>query len=280
MYDRTHCHHNRVRATTLLLVLTGLVLACGGLMGGALGLVLALGPAVALAAATYFCSDRIALGSVRAVPVSEAKHPELFSLVRELATAMRLPIPAVHVAPSVAPNAFVVGRTRRSATLCVTEGLLALLPPQELRTVLAHELAHVAHRDILVSSLAAALATVLMSAGRVRPRPVGVALFLVLVPLTASLLHLAVRRTREYDADATAARVTGDPMALACALRRLEIATSRVPLPAMAGLRGTAALMIASPFRVRGPARVLSTHPSTRKRVARLEELAGDRCPL
>lgn len=290
MHDRSQCHRNQLKTTVLLAVLSGLVLIVGRSLGGRAGLTVALFLAVAMNAAAYFWSDRMALRSMRAYPVSEADHPELCRMVRELSTTMRLPIPAVYVSPTPTPNAFTTGRDPRHSAVCVTEGLLALLDRRELRAVLGHELGHVANRDILVSSVAAALASMIMYAaqfawllpfGRADDgddgdgSPVTALAMLVLGPVAASLLQLAVTRSREYDADIVSARVTGDPLALANALRKLELATREHPLPAAPELRSTAALMIASPFRARGLVRLFSTHPPTRKRIARLENLAG-----
>ncbi|MGW5359029.1 M48 family metalloprotease [Actinopolymorpha pittospori] len=290
MHDRSQCHRNQLKTTVLLAVLSGLVLIVGRSLGGRAGLTVALFLAVAMNAAAYFWSDRMALRAMRAYPVSEADHPELCRMVRELSTTMRLPIPAVYVSPTPTPNAFTTGRNPRHSTVCVTEGLLALLDRRELRAVLGHELGHVANRDILVSSVAAALASMIMYVaqfawllpfGRADDgddgdgSPVTALAMLVLGPVAASLLQLAVTRSREYDADIVSARVTGDPLALANALRKLELATREHPLPAAPELRSTAALMIASPFRARGLVRLFATHPPTRKRIARLEDLAG-----
>ncbi|MEQ7125407.1 M48 family metalloprotease [Actinopolymorpha sp. B11F2] len=299
MHDRAHCHRNQLKTTMLLASLSVLLILGGGAVGGRVGLVVACGLALAMNAGAYFASDRIALLSMRAYPVSEADHPELCRIVRELATAMRLPIPAVYVSATATPTAFATGRNPRRSTICVTQGLLRLLDQRELRAVIGHELGHVASRDILISSVASALASMIMSAvqcawrvrfGRTHPAwpgpagrsvrgvgPVGLLLLLVLGPLAASLLRVAITRSREYAADRTSARITGDPLALADALRKLESTTRRVPLPADPALRSTAALMIASPFRQSGFGRLFSTHPSTRDRVRRLEYLAGVR---
>jgi heat shock protein HtpX len=297
MHDREHCHRNQLKTTMLLGSLSVLVILAGSAVGGRIGLVVAGGLALAMNAGAYFASDRIVLRSMRAYPVSEADHPELCRIVRELATTMRLPIPAVYVSAVATPTAFATGRNPRRSTICVTQGMLRLLDARELRAVIGHELGHVASRDILISSVAAALASMIMSTvqfvWRVRsrrthplggcgptvapPRPVGLLLLLVLGPLAASLLRLAITRSREYAADRTSARVTGDPLALADALRKLESTTRLVPLPADPALRSTAALMIANPFRQSGFVRFFSTHPSTRDRIARLEHLAGGR---
>jgi heat shock protein HtpX len=274
----------------LLAVLSGLLLFAGLWLGGAAGLLVAAVVASALNACAYFGSDRIALRSMRARPASEADRPELCGLVRELATAMRLPIPAVYVSPTVTPTAFTSGRNPRRATICVTEGLLALLDPRELRGVIGHELGHIASRDILVSTVAAAVASMMMYAAQVdwrlhrgrgrgrlpvRARPIGAILLLLLAPPAASVVRLAITRSREYAADATSARVTGDPLALANALRKLELTTRQHPLPAEPELRSVAALMIMDPFGARGLGQLLSTHPPARERIERLETLGG-----
>jgi heat shock protein HtpX len=307
MHDRAYCHRNQLNATMLLASLSVLLILGGAAVGGRIGLVVACALALAMNAGAYFASDRIALRSMRAYPVSEADHPELCRIVRELATTMRLPIPAVYVSGTATPTAFATGRNPRRSTICVTQGLLRLLDQRELRAVIGHELGHVASRDILISSVASALASMIMSAvqcawrlrfrrthnvagsplGPLQParslQPVrgvglvGLVLLLILGPLAASLLRVAITRSREYAADRTSARITGDPLALADALRKLEATTRRVPLPPDPALRSTAALMIANPFGQSGFVRLFSTHPSTRDRVRRLEDLAGVR---
>jgi heat shock protein HtpX len=292
MDDRAHCHRNQIKTTLILVVVSVLLVVVGRAVAGRVGLALAIVLALAVNLGAYFWSDRIALRSMRAYPVSEANRPELCRLVRELATTMRLPIPAVYVSPVSTPNAFTTGRNPRRSAICVTEGLLRILDRRELRAVLGHELGHVASRDILVSSVAAALASMILylarfawfvearaarrgRRGRRRPGSVGRVLLVVLGPLAATLLHLAITRSREYAADVTSARVTGDPASLASALRKIDAAVRRTPLPAIPELRSTAALMIANPFREGGLMRLFSTHPPTRDRVARLEALAG-----
>lgn len=294
MDDRAHCHRNQIKTTLILVVVSALLLIVGRMLGGRVGFALAMVLALAVNLGAYFWSDRIVLRSMRAYPVSEANRPELCRLVRELATTMRLPIPAVYVSPISTPNAFATGRNPRRSAICVTEGLLSVLDRRELRAVLGHELGHVASRDILVSSVAAALASMILyvarfawfvesrahgrRGGRLRVRRtggVGRVLLLVLGPLAATLLHLAITRSREYAADVTSARVTGDPASLASALRKIDAAVRQAPLPTVPELRSTAALMIANPFRERGLMRLFATHPPTRERVARLEALAG-----
>ena len=162
MQANAHCQRNQLKTTIILVTASGLVLLVGYGVGGRVGLTVALGLALAMNGAAFFWSDRIALRSMRAVPVSEAQYPELCRIVRELSTTMRLPIPAVYVSPVSTPNAFATGRNPRHSAVCVTSGLLKLLDPRELRAVIGHELGHVANRDILVSSVAAALASMIM----------------------------------------------------------------------------------------------------------------------
>lgn len=272
----------------LLAGVAALALVVGTLLAGAIGLFLALAVASVVTVIAYFGSDRIALRSMRAYAVGEASRPELCRIVAETAKAMRLPMPAVYVSPVRSPNAFAAGRNPRRSAICVTDGLLALLDARQLRAVIAHELAHVRNRDILVSSVAAALGSMIMYVAYFAwllpfgdaddddsANPIGALLLVLLGPVAATLIRLAVARSREYNADLMAAQVTGDPLALADALRTIEHATSRLPLPHLPGLRSTAALMIADPFRRAGIPALFTTHPPTSQRIARLEALAG-----
>lgn len=281
--------HNGLRTAALLGVLSALILLAGRLAGGAGGLLLAFVVALAVNGLAYFFSDRIALRSVRARPVSEWEAPALYALVRELATAARMPMPRLYVSPTPAPNAFAAGRSPRHAAVCVTVGILGLLDRRELRAVLGHELSHVANRDILLASVAGALASivtllanlaqlaVLFGGGRGDDREGGVLgalLLLVLGPVAAALVQLAISRSREYAADAAGALLTGDPGGLASALRRLDSGTRARPLAPSPQLRPTSALMIANPFGgARGTARLFSTHPPLAERIARLEAM-------
>lgn len=275
------------RATALLAGLSGVFLLVGSLFG-VVGLVGAVVLSALIHAYAWLASDRIVLRAMRAYPVSEARQPALYRIVRELSTASRLPMPRLYLSPTAAPNAFATGRDPRHAVICCTEGLLDLLDERELRCVLAHEIAHVERRDTLVCSVAAALATGVLSGAQLSwllsgdgdddgGGIAGAVMMLVLGPLAAVLLRMAVQRSREYDADVASAALTGDPLGLAAALRALDRRVRELPLRPEPGLRAASALMVVNPFRPDLVGRLFGTHPATTERVARLEALAGYR---
>lgn len=279
-----HVHGNVLRTALVIAVFSCFILAIGAAAGGTGGLAIAVVVALAASAVAFFCSERIALSAMRARPVSEWEYPQLCRLVRELSTAARVPVPRVYVSPALQPNAFAAGRSRRRAVICCTEGILRSLEPDELRAVLAHEMSHVQSKDILVSSVAAGMATVitflaslawLLPFGRGGGRLLKLLFMMVLGPVAALVIQLAVARSREYQADAAGSRMTGDPLALARALRKIELGTDAYPLVAAGQLAAAGHLMIVGPFRSSGLGRLFSTHPPVAERVRRLESLAG-----
>ncbi|HEX6197476.1 MAG TPA: zinc metalloprotease HtpX [Jiangellaceae bacterium] len=277
-------HRNGLKTAALLGLLSALIVVIGASFGTT-GLVLGFFVAIAVNGYAYFRSDRMALRAMRAYPVSEAEQPVMYRIVRELSTSARKPMPRLYVSPTAAPNAFATGRNPVNAAVCCTEGILRTLNERELRAVLGHELAHVYNRDVLTSSVAGALATVVLFVANVAfflrgssgPGPIASLLMLLVGPLAASVIRLAISRSREYQADLDGAKLTGDPLALASALRKLEAGTRRLQLPPSRDLVAVSHLMIASPFRPEGLARLFASHPPMAERVARLERLAGYR---
>ena len=225
--------------------------------------------------------------------MSELECPELYAIVRELSERAGQPMPLIWVAPTMTPNAFATGRDPEHAAVCCTEGILAILNERELRGVLGHELMHVYNRDILTSSVAAAMGGVITSvaqflmffgvSGRRDEEGGGSGLFgiigilamSILAPIAATLIQFSISRTREFDADEDGAMLTQDPLALASALRKLEMTTDRRPMADTPSTRNVAAMMIANPFRGESLARMFSTHPPMDQRIARLEKIAG-----
>ena len=282
---------NGLKTAALLALLSGLIMVVGGVLGGRTGVVVAFGVALVTNGVAYFNSDAIALRSMHAYPVDPAQQPVFYRVVQELSAASGQPMPRLFVSPTDAPNAFATGRSPEHAAVCCTEGILNLLDERELRGVLGHELSHVYNRDILISSVAATLASAIMLAvqfsyflrffgaggGRGGGRnPFEAMLVLILGPVAATLIQLSISRSREYQADRSGAVLTRDPMALASALAKLERGTAARPLVPTPSVQTTSALMIANPFNARGMSQLFSTHPPIEDRIARLQELARE----
>lgn len=283
-----HKHNNGFKTALLLGGMFALLLALGSLIcvgsGNSSFIWIFALVGLGTTAYGYWNSDKIALRSMQAYPVTEADQPGMYRIVRELSINAQQPMPRLYVSPTTSPNAFATGRNPENAAVCCTEGILQLLDERELRGVLGHELMHVYNRDILTSSVAAAVAGVITSVAQFmlffggrdnrNVNPIALIAMSLLAPLAASMIQMAVSRTREFDADEDGAKLTGDPLALASALRRLESGISAAPLaPQDQKLVNSSHLMIANPFGSRLK-QMFSTHPSMDDRVARLQAMA------
>ncbi|MFL6105779.1 MAG: zinc metalloprotease HtpX [Marmoricola sp.] len=288
-----HQHFNGLKTTLLLSGIFGLLLAIGGIVSASTG-----SPAfiwifalfgVGMTAYGYWNSDKIAIKAMRAYPVTAQEQPAMYRIVQELSAKAGQPMPTLFVSPTEAPNAFATGRNPSHAAVCCTEGILSLLDERELRGVLGHELMHVYNRDILTSSVAAAVAGVITSVAQMlmwvgifggggddedRPNPFALLAISLLAPIAASVIQMAISRTREYDADEDGSTLTGDPMALASALNKLENGIAARPLQPTPQLQNASHLMIANPFRSADVSKLFSTHPPTADRIARLQQMA------
>ncbi len=290
--DSGRRHLNGVKTAVLFGLMWAVLLGIGALIAGGTGSSAFIWVFALIGLGTtfysYWNSDKIAIRAMGARPVSEAEAPAMYRIVRELSTAARQPMPRLYISPTAQPNAFATGRNPRNAAVCCTAGILQILDERELRGVLGHELMHVYNRDILTSSVAAAIAGLITSAaqfmlffGGGRDRSGGNVLAMlataILAPIAASLIQLAISRTREFDADEDGARLTGDPMALASALAKLERGTAARPLKPEPRLEDVSHMMIANPFRGGGMSKLFATHPPMAERIARLEGMAGYR---
>ena len=277
---------NTFKTIFLLGTLTGLLVVFGNYFGGTQGMMIAFLFALLMNVGAYWFSDKIVLSMYRARQVTEAEAPELVSLVRSLSQRARLPMPKVWIVPSPAPNAFATGRNPEHAAVAVTEGLLQIMNRDQLEGVLAHELGHITNRDTLISAVAATLAGVIMMLANMARWAaffgggrddedrgggvVGLLVMAILAPIAALLIQMAISRTREFVADATAAHLTKKPLALASALERLQMAAERIPLDANPA---TSHLFIVNPLSGRSLLRLFSTHPSVEERVKRLRAI-------
>ena len=285
---------NRLKTTMLLATLTALLLWAGQAVGGVSGLWFALAIAAMMNAGAYWFGDRIVLRMYQAQEVTAEAAPELHGMVRELAMRANLPTPKVYLIPEEAPNAFATGRDPAHGVVAVTEGLLRDLDRREIAGVLAHELGHIKNRDTLIMTVAATLAGALsmlanaamwgmMSGGRSSEDEEGGSawgglLGVLIAPLAATLVQMSISRTREFHADEASARISGAPLSLASALRKIERASQQAPMHR--GSPATAHLFIQNPFGSGGLMRLFSTHPPTEERVARLEAMAYGRTPM
>jgi heat shock protein HtpX len=282
---------NGVKTAMLLGLLSGLLLFGGVMIGGQSGLEIALALAVLMNFVGYFFSDKIALSMYSAQPVTPEENPEVYQrvypLVQGLVQRMSLPMPKLWLIPEASPNAFATGRNPEHASVAFTAGILQLMNDRELEGVVAHELGHVLHRDILISSVAAMLAAAISHLAYVafwfggrrddegeRGGALGALLMVFLAPMAAGLIQMAISRTREYSADAASAKYTGSPDGLINGLRKLEQGVERVPMQDASP--ATAHMFILNPLRDNGLMRLFSTHPSTEERIARLEAMRGD----
>lgn len=274
---------SRLKTLVLLAALTGLIMLVGGLVGGQTGLVVAFVFALVMNLGSYWFSDKIVLSMYRARPLAPSEAPLIHKMVEELAHNAGIPKPRIFVVPEQAPNAFATGRNPNVAVVAVTEGILRILRPEELRGVLAHEIAHIANRDILIQGVAAVLASVIMflanmaqfaaifGGGRDREgggNVVAMLLTAMLAPIAATLIQMGISRSREYLADESGARYSGTPEALASALGKLQSAASQVHMQRENA--STAHMFIVNPLSGRSLAGLFSTHPPVEERIARL----------
>ena len=281
---------NTLRTTFLMALLTVLLILAGGAIGGRNGMTFALMMAAVMNFVSYWFSDKIVLAMYGAREVSEAEYPDLFNLVRQLALQASIPMPRVYIIDSETPNAFATGRNPEHAAVAATAGIMRILTRDELLGVMAHELSHVKHRDILIASVAATIAgaitylahmaqwAAIFGGDRDRDDEGGGAFGLIIMaivaPLAAMLIQMAISRSREYEADRGGAVISGNPLCLAGALRKLQMANQQIPMQANAA---TAHMFIVNPLTGGGLMSIFSTHPPLEERVRRLEEMACSR---
>ncbi|NDV28425.1 zinc metalloprotease HtpX [Desulfovibrio sp. JC010] len=280
---------SQIKTFFLLAALTGIILFLGGLMGGRTGLVIAFALAMFMNVGSYWYSDKIVLKMYSARQLSPNDAPQVYAMVEELAANAGIPTPRLYVVDQDAPNAFATGRNPENAVVAVTSGIMRILTPEELRGVIAHEIGHIANRDILIQSVAAVLAGAIMMIANMMQwaaifgfgggddeeggtNPFAAILIAILAPVAASLIQMAISRSREYLADSTGAQISSDPKALASALYKLDASARNIPMDANPA---TENMFIVNPFSGGNMANWFSTHPSTEDRIARLMSMAG-----
>lgn len=284
---------NTLKTTLLLTLLTVLMIAVGGILGGESGMVIAFVFALIMNGVSYWFSDKIVLRMYGAQEISQEQAPQLYRIVQELAAQAQMPMPKLYIIPQEAPNAFATGRSPEHAAVAATQGILRLLNEAELRAVLAHELSHVKNRDVLVSTVAAVLAGAIsmianiaqwgmIFGGRSSDERGGGNLFVMLAmiivaPIAALIIQMAISRRREYGADETGAYLSRDPLALASALRKLQRGAEAIPMDANPA---TAHLFIVNPLSGGGLMKLFSTHPPLEDRIRRLQEMAAHTRPF
>jgi len=279
---------NWIKTGVLMAAIVALFGVIGAALGGHSGMLLALGFALIMNVGAYWFSDKMVLRMYNAQEVDASTAPELYNMVQELAQQAQMPMPRVYIIDDQAPNAFATGRNPDHAAVAATTGILRLLSAREMRGVMAHELAHIAHRDILISTISATMAGAISALANFamffggrdaegRPaNPVVSILVMILAPLAASLIQMAISRAREFEADRGGAEMSGDPLALASALEKIDHYARGIPFEAAERHPETAQMMIMNPLSARGVAGLFSTHPATEDRVARLRDIARD----
>ena len=277
---------NWLKTAVLMAAIVALFGVIGASLGGQSGMLLALGFALLMNVGAYWFSDKLVLRMCNAQQVDGSTAPELYNMVQELADKAGLPMPRVYIIDDQAPNAFATGRNPENAAVAATTGIMRLLSAREMRGVMAHELAHVAHRDILISTISATMAGAISALANFamlfggrdsggRPsNPIASIAVMLLAPLAASLIQMAISRAREFEADRGGAEISGDPLALASALEKIDHYARGIPFEAAERHPETAQMMIMNPLSARGVAGLFSTHPATEDRIARLREFA------
>ncbi|MDB5785482.1 zinc metalloprotease HtpX [Caballeronia mineralivorans] len=277
---------NWVKTAMLMAAITALFVVIGGMIGGSKGMALALIVALAMNFFSYWFSDKLVLKMYNAQEVDETTAPQFYRMVRDLATRAQLPMPKVYLIDEAAPNAFATGRNPEHAAVAATTGILRVLSERELRGVMAHELAHVKHRDILISTVSATMAGAISALANFamffggrdsegRPsNPIASIAVAILAPIAGALIQMAISRAREFEADRGGAQISGDPQALASALEKIHAYAAGVPFPTAEQHPATAQMMIMNPLAGGGISKLFSTHPATEERVARLMEMA------